>query len=124
MPHFRSLTLFGTSAGFTGVSFVELCRRVDWPSFLGFAGSAVATVVGWWMARRAELARQRLELAREEAQAARDERQLRRDEQLAELVFEVRRRRLENGELPCDPPSISSPSSAPPPPSSSSSSPA
>jgi hypothetical protein len=97
----------GTSTGFTGSMFLEWLTRPSTISTLGFLGSAIATAVGWFIARRAELVHARLEIEREERQAQRDQR-------MADVLLELRIRQVQSGSIinapqGANPPSIGTP---------------
>ena len=62
---------------------IRTLTRPSTISAVGFFGSAIATAIGWTIARRAELQHAALELERERRQAA-------RDEKLADVLLELR----------------------------------
>ncbi|QEH31917.1 hypothetical protein OJF2_03840 [Aquisphaera giovannonii] len=113
----RHSALFGTSTGLSGFTLGEFIRKVDWFSFLGFAGSAIATVTNWWLSRRTELSRQLNELRREERQAVRDLAQALRDNELNELLRAIKKHQSESRQEAEDAAFTEPPKSPPEPPS-------
>lgn len=84
MPHTPVIyATAGTSAGFTTGALMEFLRRVDWPSFLAFVGSVVATGIGWYQAARAAKREQ-----------DRLDREMARDAHIADLVTELQAQKL------------------------------
>ena len=93
MYHRMSHALFGVSTALSGATVLELLRGVNWVAALPAAGSIIAAVVSWILARRSEITRQTIELEHAVKQA-------KRDEQLAELLHELKVRQIESGQYP------------------------
>ena len=63
----------GTSTGFSLTALGNMLAHTDWVSVISLVGSIAATAIGWYLSRRAEIARATIELERERRQAQRDE---------------------------------------------------
>ena len=81
---------FGFSSASTAAAAWEWITRPTTVSAVAFAGSAIATAIGWLIARRAEIQRAAIELER-------DRRQAERDERLADVLLELRIRQAQQG---------------------------
>lgn len=64
----------GFSGGFSLAAMVEWARSPSTLSAAAFIGSTLATVIGWVLARRAEIKRANLELERERRAMERESR--------------------------------------------------
>lgn len=85
---------FGFSTAATLAAFWECVTKPTTLSAVAFAGSAVATALGWLIARRSELQHAAIELERERRQAI-------RDEKLADVLLELR---IQQAKLVCKAP--------------------
>lgn len=66
----------GASGGFSFAAFLEWAKSPSTVSGLAFFGSALSTLVGWLLARRAEIARANLEIERDRRAMEREQRYL------------------------------------------------
>jgi len=66
----------GASGGLSVAALFEWAKSPSTLSALAFIGSAVSTLIGWLLARRAEIARANLDIERERRAMEREQRYL------------------------------------------------
>ncbi len=66
----------GASGGFSFAALLEWAKSPSTVSGLAFIGSAASTLIGWLLARRAQIARANFEIERERRAMEREQRYL------------------------------------------------